>query len=64
MARLRLDLDEATYGRLLDLALAEKRPVHWQAERIIERTLARRQRRPDRDPATIGPDRPEPDQAA
>ena len=39
MARLRLELDSETYLKLLDSALAEKRPVDWQAEVMLRRAL-------------------------
>ncbi len=39
MARLRLDLDQETYSKLLDSALAEKRPVEWHAGVVIRRAL-------------------------
>lgn len=37
--RLRLDLDKETHDRLLEAALREKRPIHWQAEVIMRRAL-------------------------
>jgi len=67
MARLRLDLDDITYERLLAQALDERRPVHWQAEHILARSLARRTRQPDqpdRDLALVGPSRPQSEEAA
>ncbi len=39
MARLRLDLDPKTYEALMATAVAERRPVGWQAEVILRRTL-------------------------
>ena len=39
MPRLKLDLDADTYGRLLDQAVAERRPVVWQAEVAIRRAV-------------------------
>ncbi len=37
--RLRLDIDQETHDRLLQTALVEKRPIHWQAEVILRRAL-------------------------
>jgi hypothetical protein len=39
MPRLKLDLDPELYGRLLDAAEAERRPVLWQAEVSLRRAL-------------------------
>ena len=39
MARLRLELDQETYLKLLDSALAEKRPIDWQAEVVLRRAM-------------------------
>lgn len=39
MARIKLDLDSETYQHLLDAALAERRPVHWQAEIMLRQAL-------------------------
>ena len=41
MARVRLDLDSDTYQRLLKSALAERRPVSWQAEVLLRSELLR-----------------------
>ena len=39
MPRLRLDLDRETYDALASLALAQRRPVVFQAEVILRQTL-------------------------
>lgn len=39
MARVRLDLDGQTFGRLIEAAVAEQRPTDWQAEVILRRAL-------------------------
>ena len=39
MPRLRLDLDRETYDALTSLALAQRRPVVYQVEVILRRTL-------------------------
>lgn len=39
MARIKLDLDQETYEHLLNVALAERRPVHWQAEIMLRQAL-------------------------
>ena len=39
MPRLKLDLDADTYGRLVEQAVAERRPVVWQAEVTIRRAV-------------------------
>jgi hypothetical protein len=39
MARIRLDLDSETYQRLVEVALAERRPVPWQAEIMLRVAL-------------------------
>jgi hypothetical protein len=39
MARLRLDVDDETYDRLLSKALSERRPIHWQAEVMLRTAL-------------------------
>ncbi len=40
MAQLRIDIDPETYDRLAALAVAERRPIPWQAEMILKRALA------------------------
>lgn len=39
MAQVQLNLDAETYRRLLAAALAERRPVPWQAEVVLRRAL-------------------------
>ena len=39
MAYLKLDLDNETYTRLMDVALQERRPIPWQAEVLLRRAL-------------------------
>lgn len=39
MARLQLDVDQETYVRLAESAVAERRPVGWQAEVLLRRAL-------------------------
>lgn len=39
MTRIRLELDQETYDRLLKAAVGERRPVVWQAEMMLRRTL-------------------------
>jgi hypothetical protein len=39
MARLRLDIPEDSYTRLLEIAVQERRPVGWQAEVILMRAI-------------------------
>ena len=39
MPRLRLDLDEQLYDRLVEAAVAERRPIIWQAEITLRRAL-------------------------
>ena len=40
MARLRLELDPDTYGKLVERAVEERRPVVWQAEVILRDALS------------------------
>jgi hypothetical protein len=35
----RIDLDPESFGRLADSALAECRPIPWQAEVLLKRAL-------------------------
>lgn len=37
--RVKLDLDEETTDRLIEIAVAEKRPVPWQAEVLLRKAL-------------------------
>lgn len=37
--RIRLDLDQEATERLVEAAVSEQRPVHWQAEVILRRAL-------------------------
>jgi hypothetical protein len=37
--RVKLELDSETFGRLIETAVAEKRPADWQAEVILRRAL-------------------------
>jgi hypothetical protein len=39
MAQLRLDLDQETFERLVEVALQERRPVVWQAEVLLRQAL-------------------------
>lgn len=39
MARLRLDIPEDTYTRLLEIAAQERRPINWQAEVILMQAI-------------------------
>jgi hypothetical protein len=39
MAILKLDLDGETYQHLVDDAVANRRPIAWQAEMLIRRAL-------------------------
>jgi hypothetical protein len=39
MARLKLELDQPTFQRLLETALGERRPVVWQAEVMLRQAL-------------------------
>jgi hypothetical protein len=38
--RLRLDIDQETYDRLIEIAIEEKRPIRWQAEVILAKAVA------------------------
>jgi hypothetical protein len=39
MARLRLDIRNDSYERLIQIAVQERRPVDWQAEVILMRAI-------------------------
>lgn len=39
MATFKIDLDQETYVRLVEQAVAERRPIHWQAEIILMHAL-------------------------
>ena len=39
MPRLRLDVDQETYERLVERAVAERRPIDWQAEVTLRRAV-------------------------
>ena len=39
MTRVKLELDSETFGRLVQLAVTEKRPADWQAEVILRQAL-------------------------
>ncbi len=39
MAKIKLDLDTETFTRLTDAAMAERRPIAWQAEIMLRRAL-------------------------
>jgi hypothetical protein len=60
MARLQLELDTETAERLMESAVAERRPVVWQAEVLLRRALGlpfpvvRDPANPEGDPATVG----------
>jgi hypothetical protein len=38
--RIKLELDERTTSRLVEIALAEKRPVAWQLEILVQQAIA------------------------
>jgi hypothetical protein len=38
--RIKLELDEQTMSRLTQIALAEKRPLSWQLEILVQRAVA------------------------
>ena len=40
MARLKLEISEESYLQLLEIAVSERRPAHWQAEVILEQAIA------------------------
>lgn len=40
MPTLKIDLDPASYRRLTELAVEERRPIPWQAEVLLIRALA------------------------
>jgi hypothetical protein len=40
MARLRLDISEESYLRLMEIATLERRPIDWQAEVMLIRAIA------------------------
>ena len=39
MAYIKLDLDNETFTRLMDVVLRERRPIPWQAEVLLRRAL-------------------------
>jgi hypothetical protein len=39
MAYIKLDLDNETFTRLMDVALQERRPIPWQAEVLLRHAL-------------------------
>lgn len=39
MTQLKLDLDQETFERLVEVALQERRPVVWQAEVLLRQAL-------------------------
>jgi hypothetical protein len=39
MTQVKLELDTETFGRLVESAIAERRPADWQAEVILMRAL-------------------------
>jgi hypothetical protein len=39
MAKVRLELTDETFDRLMRAAVSERRPVDWQAEVLLERAL-------------------------
>jgi hypothetical protein len=39
MTRIKLELDTETFGRLVEAAVAERRPANWQAEVMLMRAL-------------------------
>jgi len=39
MPKLRLDIDQETYERLVKRAVAERRPIDWQAEVTLRRAV-------------------------
>jgi hypothetical protein len=40
MPRIRLDMDQQTYHALIEHTVNERRPIPWQAEMIIRRSLS------------------------
>jgi hypothetical protein len=38
--RIKLELDEQTTSRLMQIALAEKRPLSWQLEILVQQAVA------------------------
>jgi hypothetical protein len=40
MARLRLDIPEDRYERLMEIAVQERRPVDWQAEVLLMQAIS------------------------
>ncbi|MBI4496342.1 MAG: hypothetical protein HY689_00350 [Chloroflexi bacterium] len=52
--RLKLDLDEPTANRLIEVAQRERRPVAWQAEVLLQQALRPEGAQPAASP-TLGP---------
>lgn len=44
MPRVTIELDQATYERLIVAAVDDLRPIAWEAEHLLRRTLQRRWR--------------------
>jgi hypothetical protein len=40
MPRLRLDIDEASFEKLLEIAALDRRPPAWEAEYLLVRAIA------------------------
>jgi hypothetical protein len=38
--KLRLELDAETFRRLMEIAVAERRPIGWQAEVLLSKAVA------------------------
>ena len=53
--RIKLDLDDQATALLIKEAVADRRPVHWQAEILLRRARGPPERceEPEREPATL-----------
>jgi hypothetical protein len=40
MVKLKLEITQATYEQLIEIAFRERRPTHWQAEVLLEQAVA------------------------
>ena len=40
MLKIRLDLDQESFERLAEIAVAERRPIGWQAEVLLRRAIS------------------------
>jgi hypothetical protein len=52
--RIKLELDEQTMSRLTQIALAEKRPLSWQLEILVQRAVAEWFTPPFREDTSVG----------